>query len=319
MEENGKKYFYHNDHLGGTNVVTDETGRQVEYIDYQPFGVTKTEDPTALRVRHKFTGKEMDESTGLYNFLARQYDPKLGRFISADPLEFSEEDIKTVTRRTLQEFLTNPQKLNRYSYCLNNPLKYLDPTGKDVVGMHGALNGEPGGLDPVFQTVRGLFPSLPSSNLDWANHSSFSVGRIRADVRFRPIFLGTAVAKVSSYANELNPRVYVGHSRGGDGILEAIHQGTIPADKNTRLIILGTNVDIIKGALNQIKNCGPVLIIAGDNDHFGGDRSYKSISNLENMPSNVRVISTGIKHSNMGSSREVQDIITENKNWLTSK
>ena len=60
-----------------------------------------------------FTGQRLDD-TGLYYYNARYYDATIGRFISADPFV---QDI------------TNPQSLNRYTYCLNNPLKYVDPSG----------------------------------------------------------------------------------------------------------------------------------------------------------------------------------------------
>jgi RHS repeat-associated protein len=63
-----------------------------------------------------FTGQRLD-STGLYYYNARYYDPSIGRFISADP--------------TVPD-ANNPQGFNRYSYVANNPLKYIDPTG------HGA-------------------------------------------------------------------------------------------------------------------------------------------------------------------------------------
>ena len=65
----------------------------------------------------KFTGQRLD-GTGLYYYNARYYDPAIGRFISADTV--------------VQDF-RNPQTLNRYSYCLNNPLKYIDPSGHAVV------------------------------------------------------------------------------------------------------------------------------------------------------------------------------------------
>jgi RHS repeat-associated protein len=57
------------------------------------------------------------DGTGLYYYGARYYDPVIGRFISAD---------------TIVQSFANPQTLNRYSYCLNNPLKYTDPTGHYV-------------------------------------------------------------------------------------------------------------------------------------------------------------------------------------------
>jgi len=60
-----------------------------------------------------FTGQRLD-STGLYYYNARYYDPLIGRFISAD---------------TAAPDLNNPQSFNKYSYCFNNPLNRTDPTG----------------------------------------------------------------------------------------------------------------------------------------------------------------------------------------------
>jgi RHS repeat-associated protein len=57
------------------------------------------------------------DSTGLYFYNARYYDAEIGRFISAD---------------TIVPDPSNPQTLNRYSYCLNNPLRYIDPSGHDL-------------------------------------------------------------------------------------------------------------------------------------------------------------------------------------------
>ena len=54
------------------------------------------------------------DGTGLYYYNARYYDPTIGRFISPDPLIPG---------------AGNPQAWNRYVYCLNNPLAYVDPLG----------------------------------------------------------------------------------------------------------------------------------------------------------------------------------------------
>jgi RHS repeat-associated protein len=82
-------------------------------ITYLPFGETRS---GSVGIDQKFTGQRLD-STGLYYYGARYYDPAIGRFISAD---------------TIVPNSANPQSLNRYSYCLNNPLKYVDPSGHVV-------------------------------------------------------------------------------------------------------------------------------------------------------------------------------------------
>jgi RHS repeat-associated protein len=105
--------YYHPDHLGSTSVVTDATKNKTEDIDYYPFGKSKSDSGTSA-MNHKFTSQELDAETGLYNYGARLYDPEFGRFICPD---------------TIVPDPSNPQSLNRYSYALNNPVKYTDPTG----------------------------------------------------------------------------------------------------------------------------------------------------------------------------------------------
>jgi RHS repeat-associated protein len=107
------KYFYHNDHLGSVNVITDINGARVQLNEYDPWGaVSRSEgsiDPT-----HRFTGKELDPETGLYYYGGRYYDAEISRFISPDPFVPQ---------------AGNPQSFNRYSYTLNNPQNYIDPSG----------------------------------------------------------------------------------------------------------------------------------------------------------------------------------------------
>jgi len=77
-----------------------------------------------------FTGKEKDEETGLMYYGARYYDPVIGRFTSMDPVTLGERS------KSLESMLKNPQALNPYSYVLNNPLRYTDPTGKYEEDVH---------------------------------------------------------------------------------------------------------------------------------------------------------------------------------------
>jgi RHS repeat-associated protein len=108
-------YYYHSDHLGGSNILTDRCGELVDHFEYTAFGKERyNESSGAFAVSNRFTGQILDEDTGLYYYGARYYDPELGRFTQADTVVPSAGD---------------PQMLNRYSYAGNNPLKYVDPSG----------------------------------------------------------------------------------------------------------------------------------------------------------------------------------------------
>jgi RHS repeat-associated protein len=88
-------------------------GNQDESSAYYPFGGTRS-DNSSVYLNYKYTGQEQDQETGLYNYGARLYDPDLGRFLAPD---------------SIVPDPANPQSLNRYSYVLNNPLNYTDPSG----------------------------------------------------------------------------------------------------------------------------------------------------------------------------------------------
>ncbi|MBI2885553.1 MAG: VCBS repeat-containing protein [Candidatus Omnitrophica bacterium] len=109
----GPARFYHPDHLGSTNVVTDAAGAAVARYAYAPFGEVR-QKTGPVDVAHQFTGQLADPETGLYFYQARYYDPSLGRFLSADPLVQNPAD---------------PQFLNRFAYVRNNPLRFTDPSG----------------------------------------------------------------------------------------------------------------------------------------------------------------------------------------------
>jgi RHS repeat-associated protein len=113
MRQGDVVYYLHSDHLGSTSLTTDITGTVVAETRYLPYGEerwTNEAQPTDFT----FTGQRAERGFGLLDYNARYYDPGLGRFISAD---------------TVVPEAGNPQALNRYSYVLNSPLKYADPTG----------------------------------------------------------------------------------------------------------------------------------------------------------------------------------------------
>jgi RHS repeat-associated protein len=108
-------HIFHKDHLNSSSAITDDTSVILESSEYLPFGGIRAHTGQDIS-DYKFTDQEHDSGTGFYNYDARLYDPVIGRFISADS--------------EVPDW-TNPQSLNRYSYCRNNPLIYVDPSGNN--------------------------------------------------------------------------------------------------------------------------------------------------------------------------------------------
>ena len=114
-DTNRVAYYYHEDSLNSSSALSDSSQNQVEMNVYYPFGRAKATTPQAgFQVSRRFTGQVLDAESGLYYYNARYYDPELGRFIQADDIIPD---------------LGNPQSYNRYSYVMNNPLRYTDPNG----------------------------------------------------------------------------------------------------------------------------------------------------------------------------------------------
>jgi RHS repeat-associated protein len=122
----GAVYFHH-DHLGGVVLETDENGAVVQEASFDPYGG----DLQAPTEPYAFTGKERDRATGLYDFGARVYDPKLGLFLSPDPAPVDDPELA----------VEDPQLLSIYSYARNNPTSHIDPDGRMPQIVAGALVG----------------------------------------------------------------------------------------------------------------------------------------------------------------------------------
>ena len=121
--------YVHRDHLGSVEAVTNEAGAELVVLGHDPYGerrdndwparLTRAEIETLLgdhgeRVSRGFTRHEHLDRTGLIHMNGRVYDPRLGRFLSPDPIVGDP---------------TSSQSWNLYSYVGNNPLSYVDPTG----------------------------------------------------------------------------------------------------------------------------------------------------------------------------------------------
>lgn len=143
------------DQLGTPRIVLDKTGSfaGTKRHDYLPFGeelfaetggrttgqgYTAVDNVAADGVRQRFTSKERDIETKLDYFDARYYSSEQGRFTGVDPFNIAldvQEEAKNNPKKAaakLQVYLSLPQQWNRYSYAVNNPLLYVDPSGEAI-------------------------------------------------------------------------------------------------------------------------------------------------------------------------------------------
>ena len=107
-------YYMNTDNLGSILEVCDEDGNQVFLSSYDVWG-RQTISNNDIGFYRGYTGHEMLQDFNLINMNGRVYDPASARFLSPD---------------NYVQFPYDSQNFNRYSYCLNNPLKYTDPSGE---------------------------------------------------------------------------------------------------------------------------------------------------------------------------------------------
>jgi RHS repeat-associated protein len=128
MEVGSQTYFYHSDAIGSVAALTDLSGAVTCNYSYDSFGGTQA--CTAVANPFAFAGREYDSESGLYYMRARYYDPPTGRFITADPLNLTGRLLQSqYGQSSALAVREEPQQLNSYSYAINNPLVFRDPSG----------------------------------------------------------------------------------------------------------------------------------------------------------------------------------------------
>ncbi|RPJ39028.1 MAG: hypothetical protein EHM35_03240, partial [Planctomycetaceae bacterium] len=113
MNKGGVVYYVAGDHLGTTSVVINANGTLHSEARHYPYGTQRWTNGT-VPTDYRFTDQRFESSLNIYIMGARWYEPYLNQFLSPD---------------SIIPDPANPQSLNRYMYCLGNPLKYTDPTG----------------------------------------------------------------------------------------------------------------------------------------------------------------------------------------------
>ena len=173
-------HYLHRDYRGSITATSHEDG-SFQLSDYDPWGakINGQKEPfTSEPVAIGFTGHDSELVAGLIDMRARYYDPRLGRFQSADTL------------------IPNPSRgldWNRYAYVRNNPLRYIDPSGHAAVPHQDppddeiSVSGHSGnsGDSGCFSTLDALWCDANSRWADYADsvYNTASVVGIEGEVR----------------------------------------------------------------------------------------------------------------------------------------
>ncbi|WP_159084052.1 FG-GAP-like repeat-containing protein [Saccharobesus litoralis] len=214
--------YLHKDHLGSPVSITDEDGIIVQRSIYDPWGkstsITDSYSGLNLHDSVTFTGHETVSGIDIIHMNGRIYDPTIGRFLQADP------HIQAPS---------NSQNYNRYSYVLNNPMSYTDPSGyffkkllkgvQEITGTGHILRALAGNkyLNMIAQVGLAVAcgPAAPACMAAYSGAQTFAVtGSLNASIKSAGIAYATGKAfqQIGEYFNEL----------GGDNLRSAIAGST---------------------------------------------------------------------------------------------
>jgi RHS repeat-associated protein len=128
LVNSGPSYEYHyflKDHLGNTRITFNQNGQIIQEDAFYPFGMKMNglcyETGEDYKNKYLYNGKELQDDFGLdwYDYGARFYDPESGRWWSMDPL--------------VEQY----RRWSPYNYCLDNPIRFIDPDGNEIVDATG--------------------------------------------------------------------------------------------------------------------------------------------------------------------------------------
>ncbi len=150
IDSTGRKFYYHHDALGSIVGVSDSTYAVWKSFLYDEFGDSLGAWGATSINNYRYTGQEYDITpVNAYNLRAREYYPKLGRFMQNDPIG------------------DKGGCLNWYSYVANNPINWTDPTGKYVYVCQKWVYGliphrfiKVGDNDDMSQPTWGFYPDV---------------------------------------------------------------------------------------------------------------------------------------------------------------
>ena len=255
-------YVIGRDHLGSITHIATTSGTLVEERSYNAWGrlrnpstnaVYSASSQPSLFLGRGWCGHEYIKYFGLINMNARLYDPILGRFLSPDPY-IQAPDF--------------PGNFNRYAYCLNNPLKYSDPTGEFLtwsLGLRGfsiGFNFTPIGVPLGF-----------GFNIGWGD--GFSMG-IYGEAGYRVGGTGMGTGITASYSYDYNFTRNFGSCTFSIGAYASFGLLSASASVSISAGQIGWNVGVGVGTGDGISGVGLSLSYGSSGWNFGLGGYYDS-------------------------------------------
>lgn len=177
----GSAYYATTDNQGSIMCIVNASGTKVFEAAYDAWGKQSIIRNNIGFIRG-YTGHEMLSEFGLINMNGRMYDPVVSRFLSPD---------------NYVQMPENTQNFNRYSYCLNNPLKYTDPTGEWF------------GIDDLFiagiSFVAGYISnSLSTGHWGWESIKTGTISAVSSWIGFNTAGMATGAITTNTLQQGMN-------------------------------------------------------------------------------------------------------------------
>ena len=214
------------DNQGSILCIVDDDGKRLFEVAYDAWGKQEKITNTIGFLRG-YTGHEMLPEFGLINMNGRVYDPTLGRFLSPD---------------NYVQMPDNTQSFNRYSYCINNPLKYVDPSGELF------------GIDDIFIAFAAFNIASSMMQAAFNGENIWKAGGLSLLSSAASYGVGAAFKEVGTFGHEL--------LRAGAHGLSSGVVGALSGDNFFSSAASGMGASLM-GSYAQVSKLSPSELIAG--------------------------------------------------------
>lgn len=266
--EDGKYYFYVNDHLGNNRLVVDQDGKIIQANHYYPFGKSFADSEGQDKQPYKYGNKELDRMHGLelYDFSARYMDGM--RFTSIDPLS------------------EKKPWLTPYHFCSNNPFSRIDPNGMfDISKLNGKSHY---GVVSVFPQIR---DRKLQKDYEIANNAGVATILVESIEDF-----ADGMAQMAKDGITVDNYVLNSHGSEGFFYIGNQYEGN-KVTSQTNPFVIAPDLTCLKDGLSGKK----VFISACNVTKYGNSDGLKAIQNLSNTTNSTiissdHLIGTGFKY-----------------------